>query len=61
MVLRLCTQHTGLLGGAPRNIIRAAITAAEYRFELLRFGQLLQKILVDGGSARGVEARVTWG
>ncbi len=44
-----------------RNIIRVAITTAEYLFELLRFGQLLQKILVDGGSEGGVEAHVAWG
>jgi hypothetical protein len=36
----------------------APLTAAEYLFELLRFGQLLQKILVDGGSEGGVEAHV---
>jgi hypothetical protein len=56
MVLRLWYPTYGAL----RNIIRAAITAAEYLFELLRFGQLLQ-ILVDGGFAGGVEAHVTWG
>jgi len=44
-----------------RNIIRVAITTAEYLFELLRFGQLLQKILIDGGSEGGVEAHVAWG
>jgi hypothetical protein len=32
----------------------APLTAAEYLFALLRFGQLLQKILVDGGSEGGV-------
>ena len=37
-----------------RNIIRVAITAAEYLSKLLRFGQLLQTILVDGGSEGGV-------
>ena len=54
--LRRCFQNE-----QARNIIRVAITAAEDLFELLGFGQLLQKILVDGGSEGGVEAHVAWG
>src|SRR5713101_2642282 len=57
--LRFATRrvllHRRLQNEEAGNIIRIAITATEYLLELLRLGQLFQKILVNSGSERRVE------
>jgi hypothetical protein len=58
LATRRVLLHRCLQNEQVRNIDRLAVPATEQLFELVRFGKLFQKILVNGGSEGWLKAHV---